>query len=69
MPIFEYECENCGNVFEELVMGSGSDISCSKCKSKKVKKLISAPVALESNQDVSGGLSAASSTCGSGGFS
>lgn len=69
MPIFEYECEDCGNVFEELVMGSGSDISCSKCKSKKVKKLISAPVALEPNKDLSSGLSAASGSCGSGGFS
>ncbi len=42
MPIFEFECEECGEVFEELVFGNNfNEISCKKCKSKKVRKLIS----------------------------
>lgn len=42
MPIFEYRCSECGNVFEELRdAGSESAPSCPKCGSKKVNKMIS----------------------------
>jgi len=42
MPIYEFQCEECGEVFEELVLGGDlEDIVCRKCKSPKVKKLIS----------------------------
>ena len=41
MPIFEFRCEKCKKTFETIVFGS-QEISCPKCKSKKVKKLMSA---------------------------
>jgi putative FmdB family regulatory protein len=41
MPIFEFRCEKCKKTFETIVFGS-QEVSCPKCKSKKVKKLMSA---------------------------
>ncbi len=42
MPIFEFQCEECGEVFEELVLGDKiKDVKCKKCGSSKVTKLIS----------------------------
>ncbi len=41
MPIFEFRCEKCKKTFETLVFGS-QEVCCPKCKSKKVKKLMSA---------------------------
>lgn len=38
MPLFNYECENCGKKFEEFVMSSSEKVSCPNCKSEKVKK-------------------------------
>ncbi len=40
MPIFEYKCSKCSAVFELLVRGSEKP-ECPKCKSKRVKKLVS----------------------------
>lgn len=42
MPIFEYECKKCSHEFEKLVLKSSEEISCPKCKSKKVERLMSA---------------------------
>jgi putative FmdB family regulatory protein len=41
MPIFEFRCEKCRKTFETLVFGNQA-VTCPKCKSKKVKKLMSA---------------------------
>ena len=41
MPIFEFRCEKCKKTFETLVFGN-QEVSCPKCKGKKVKKLMSA---------------------------
>lgn len=42
MPIFEYQCEKCGHVFEELVMATKKkQIACPRCHHAKVSKLIS----------------------------
>ncbi|WP_038055459.1 FmdB family zinc ribbon protein [Thermodesulfobacterium hydrogeniphilum] len=42
MPIYEFQCEECGEIFEELIFGNDFEgIVCKKCKSPKVKKLIS----------------------------
>ncbi|RMF10247.1 MAG: zinc ribbon domain-containing protein [Candidatus Neomarinimicrobiota bacterium] len=46
MPMFDYRCENCGHVFEELVWSSSvpdEEISCPKCGARKAKRLLSAP--------------------------
>ncbi len=41
MPIFEYKCTECDNVFEELVLSSDQDIECGKCGSKQTTKVLS----------------------------
>ncbi|MBD3321411.1 MAG: zinc ribbon domain-containing protein [Chitinivibrionales bacterium] len=42
MPIFEYNCRNCGKEFEELVSFSGSgSIACPQCSSKNTQKKMS----------------------------
>ena len=45
MPLFDYECEKCGNIQEELVRmnDSSPEIVCTKCKNKKMKKCLSRP--------------------------
>ncbi len=44
MPIYEFKCQDCSEVFEVLHSASKStaDVSCKKCGSKNVKKEISA---------------------------
>ena len=41
MPIYEYQCENCGECFECLIFGNDRP-ECCACHSKKVKKMMSA---------------------------
>ncbi len=46
MPIYEYQCQDCGEIFEKIVSFSQeSDISCAKCDSANVQKNISTPAA------------------------
>lgn len=53
MPIYEYECAQCGTIFETLVsITSEDDIVCEKCGSKDTRKLISASgIKISSNPD------------------
>ncbi len=42
MPIYEFKCKECGNEFEELILGRDTDnISCPKCNSSEVIQLMS----------------------------
>jgi len=43
MPIYEYECSDCGHPFEELVLSISKEVvvNCPNCESKSVKKKIS----------------------------
>lgn len=41
MPIFEYECAECGARFELLVRG-GTRVACRQCDSTRVERLMSA---------------------------
>lgn len=44
MPIFDFQCENCGHEFEKLVMKSDAPApACVACSSDKVIKQVSAP--------------------------
>jgi len=46
MPIYEFECKDCENLFEELIFTaqqSSETVVCPSCGSKNSKKLISAP--------------------------
>ncbi len=65
MPLYEYECRQCGNRFEALVMGSRQPV-CPRCGSKDLEKAVSAP-AVRSGR--AGGYVPAPSSggCGSGG--
>jgi len=43
MPLFEFSCEKCKKVFEELLYTSDiSNVSCPVCGSKKIKRKLSA---------------------------
>jgi putative FmdB family regulatory protein len=44
MPIYEYQCESCGKVFEVMQKLSDPPVkSCKLCKGRKVRKLLAAP--------------------------
>jgi|UniRef100_A0A7V5XHE5 putative FmdB family regulatory protein len=63
MPIYEFQCEDCGEIFEELILGNREDeIVCKKCKSSRVKKLMS-QVAFKSGGKFVSSLGSACSTC------
>jgi len=43
MPIFEYKCQDCGEISEFLILGNdGAELSCKSCKGTNLSKLISA---------------------------
>lgn len=46
MPIFEFLCTSCGNVFEKIVYGSSEELRCEKCGSPEPTKLLSTPSSL-----------------------
>ncbi len=54
MPIFEYECEECEAVFQELLRGSENapPVHCAKCGSARVVRLLSPFAAGSSQGDV-----------------
>jgi len=66
MPIYEYHCKKCDQVFEYLVFGSDEPTACPSCKGKKVSRMMSA---CGFKSKGSGGetvrSSASSSSCGS----
>ncbi len=67
MPLYEYECQNCGKVFEELVFTSSTpdeEIICPYCGEHRARKMISAP----SIGGRAAGDSSGTHSCGSGGF-
>jgi putative FmdB family regulatory protein len=43
MPIYEYECQKCGNKFDYLVFLSRekNEVKCPKCASSDVQRMIS----------------------------
>jgi putative FmdB family regulatory protein len=42
VPIYEFECEECGAVFEELVAAGTVAAACPECGSERSRRLISA---------------------------
>ena len=59
MPIYKFQCESCGEEYEDLVTKRGEKSPCPKCGSKKVSKLISAPAPVAKD----GSLIGSSSSC------
>ena len=41
MPLYEYECSECGEEFEVLVLDSGEIIKCVSCDSENIGKRFS----------------------------
>ncbi|HEX5763572.1 MAG TPA: zinc ribbon domain-containing protein [Solirubrobacterales bacterium] len=41
MPIYEFECEGCGERFEELLAASAAGAACPRCGSAQTKRLLS----------------------------
>ncbi|HZT37108.1 MAG TPA: zinc ribbon domain-containing protein [Bryobacteraceae bacterium] len=43
MPLYEYRCETCGNVYEQIrrISDADRDLECPDCKSANVKRLLS----------------------------
>lgn len=67
MPIYEYRCQKCGNIFDafQRIGDDGSDLACPDCGEAKPEKLFSAFAS--SGGDYSAP-SASARSCGSGGF-
>ena len=43
MPIYEYECDSCGEIFEVILAVGGASPPCPECGGRKCTKLIGAP--------------------------
>lgn len=43
MPLYDFECESCGDIFEEIVDLDGVVPPCPRCGGTRCRKLISAP--------------------------
>ena len=69
MPIFEYRCRKCGEVFEQLVRAAGEVVACPACASRSVAKLLSVPSAPRSTRAgvTSGGSGDGGGCCSGGG--
>ena len=46
MPLFDYQCEDCGKTVELLMSTNADQPTCSACGSANMKKLLSAPSAM-----------------------
>lgn len=45
MPMFDFQCQHCGHVFEALVRNGNAPPLCPVCQSAGVGRQVSAPVA------------------------
>ncbi len=71
MPIYEFRCKNCGNVFEYLCIRSKDrdQVHCPQCGSKDTEALLSTFSSINSGSNLRGSRSTLSSCPSSGGFS
>jgi putative FmdB family regulatory protein len=63
MPLYEFKCDACSLVFEELVFSSSSGVTCPRCKGDRVERLLSTFAHARANGG--GGAASASSTSSS----
>jgi len=56
MPIYDFRCQECGEVSEFLVanFSDSSTLVCSSCGSRNLEKLMSAPSLLKNRANASG---------------
>jgi putative FmdB family regulatory protein len=70
VPIYEYKCDQCGEEYEALVMGSADSVECPQCGSKKKERLLSCfSSSGKGLGSLAGDAAASSSGCGGSGFS
>jgi putative FmdB family regulatory protein len=69
MPIYEYRCNDCGELFEKIARMSEADLIpfCPACGNRNVEKDFST-IAVIGNQTYPGGNASASSCAPRGGF-
>lgn len=41
MPVYEFECEGCGERFEELTASDARSVACPHCGSERTRRLLS----------------------------
>lgn len=41
MPLYEYQCDACSCVFEELVFGAPESVPCARCGSSRTRRILS----------------------------
>ena len=68
MPIYEYECKDCGNRFEMLRSIKDADIPipCKSCQSSQTKRTISVFFAQSGSKIIAGGNNNSCAGCSSG---
>lgn len=68
MPIYEFQCQECGNPFEELVFSSSkiSELTCPSCGSENIRKKMSTFASKVSGKTSFGLGNAVSSSCSTG---
>ncbi len=49
MPLYDFECRSCGNVFEELIFDDDENVPCQKCQSMETFQKVAAPSPLKTN--------------------
>lgn len=70
MPLYDYECNECGEVFELMVRFSeaGNIQICPKCESKNTQKKLSIVASFKVSSGGSGNSSSSNSCSSSGGY-
>jgi putative FmdB family regulatory protein len=66
MRLYEFQCKHCGHEFEDLVRSDQEVVTCPKCKSTEVIRLLSAVRSQGGRRD---GFAPSSSCAAPGGFS
>ncbi len=49
MPLFDFECKECGSVFEELVFSDDEIPPCQNCKGSETFRKVAMPSPLKTN--------------------
>lgn len=43
MPVYDFECQSCGQTHEQLILGDPVEPLCPACGSRELRKLLGAP--------------------------